>query len=76
LVPFAIETHQIPENLKKAMPAHLHHDFRYVFVAESLELIGLDSEVNEVGWFAFDAPECEKVAGMVQKMRALGFIEA
>jgi 8-oxo-dGTP pyrophosphatase MutT (NUDIX family) len=30
-VPFDINSHPIPENNKKNEPAHVHHDFRYLF---------------------------------------------
>lgn len=34
-LPFDIDTHEIPPNPIKNEPRHLHHDFRYVFIAES-----------------------------------------
>jgi 8-oxo-dGTP pyrophosphatase MutT (NUDIX family) len=35
LVPIDIDTHEIPANPEKNEPKHLHHDFRYLFRAES-----------------------------------------
>jgi 8-oxo-dGTP pyrophosphatase MutT (NUDIX family) len=35
LLPIDIDTHEIPANPKKNEPGHLHHDFRYLFRAES-----------------------------------------
>lgn len=34
-LPFDIDTHEIPANPKKNEPKHLHHDFRFLFRAES-----------------------------------------
>lgn len=33
-IPIDIDTHEIPANPRKGEPAHLHHDFRYLFRAE------------------------------------------
>jgi len=49
-LPIDVDTHRIPANPKKGEEEHFHHDFRYVFVAESdsqttfpeLEISGLD----------------------------------
>jgi len=76
LVPFDLNTHEIPDRPEKDMPAHLHHDFRYVFLAESMEFTEQASEINQAGWFSFDAPECSNVADMIVKLKNLGFIEA
>jgi 8-oxo-dGTP pyrophosphatase MutT (NUDIX family) len=35
LLPIDIDTHEIPANPKKNEPKHLHHDFRFVFCAET-----------------------------------------
>jgi 8-oxo-dGTP pyrophosphatase MutT (NUDIX family) len=35
LLPIDIDTHEIPANPKKNEPKHWHHDFRFVFRAES-----------------------------------------
>lgn len=44
-VPFDINTHYIPENSKDNMPAHYHHDFRYLFMINKIEDVNID--VNE-----------------------------
>ena len=50
-VPFDINTHFIPENTKKDMPAHYHHDFRYLFVVETISNISIDfNESNSYQW--------------------------
>jgi 8-oxo-dGTP pyrophosphatase MutT (NUDIX family) len=35
LLPIDIDTHEIPANPKKCEPKHFHHDFRFLFRAES-----------------------------------------
>jgi 8-oxo-dGTP pyrophosphatase MutT (NUDIX family) len=74
LMPFDIEIQEIPDRPQRQMPAHLHHDFHYAFVAAGLEVAKLETEVEQVGWFSFDAPECEHVSPTLVKMRELGFI--
>ncbi len=50
-VPFDINTHYIPENLKKDMPPHYHHDFRYLFIVEnSSEIVIDEAESNGYKW--------------------------
>lgn len=41
-VPFDINTHFIPENAKSNMPAHYHHDFRYLFTVEKISNVNID----------------------------------
>lgn len=41
-IPFDINTHFIPENQKKDMPAHYHHDFRYLFIVQNITDIYID----------------------------------
>ena len=50
-IPFDINTHFIPENPKKDMPAHYHHDFRYLFIVEKSTNINIDfNESNNYQW--------------------------
>ncbi len=50
-VPFDINTHYIPENFKKDMPPHYHHDFRYLFIVEDSSKILIDNtESNTYKW--------------------------
>jgi 8-oxo-dGTP pyrophosphatase MutT (NUDIX family) len=42
-LPIDIDTHEIPANPKKNEPKHLHHDFRFLFCAES----GVDPTGNQ-----------------------------
>ena len=40
LVPIDIDSHHIPANAARGERAHVHHDFRYVFVATASEDVG------------------------------------
>lgn len=58
LHPFAIDvdTHPIPENLKKGEPAHFHHDFTYIFRLKEEVAINLDlNEVSSFEWVLLDS---------------------
>lgn len=57
-VPFDINTHYIPENLKDNMPAHYHHDFRYLFIIDRIEDITIDTKESK-GYKWFDINELE-----------------
>ena len=43
-IPFDINTHFIPENPKKNMPAHYHHDFRFLFTINDIKEVQIDTE--------------------------------
>jgi 8-oxo-dGTP pyrophosphatase MutT (NUDIX family) len=45
---FDIDIHQIPEH--KGIPAHFHHDIRFIFKADRTERIRVSDESNEVAW--------------------------
>lgn len=70
LVPLDIDSHVIPANPKKDEPEHYHHDFRYVFVAANENFIGQETEVDDIGWFVFDAPEVIALGKAVDKIQA------
>jgi 8-oxo-dGTP pyrophosphatase MutT (NUDIX family) len=72
-IPFDFSIHEIPEN--KGVPAHLHFDVTYVFVAEDENLICSD-ESFDVRWFSFD--EAMKVCNpeSVYQLRKLQFLVA
>jgi len=74
LTPLDLNSHQTLARPQKNEPAHRHHDFRYVFVAESTELNLHDAGVDDAGWYGFEAPETEKVRGIIAKLRRFGFI--
>jgi len=48
LIPVSIDTHYIPENKKKWEDKHYHHDFNYLFLADSNQKLSLQEE--EVDW--------------------------
>lgn len=59
-IPFDINTHFIPENPKKDMPAHYHHDFRYLFVVENATSIFIDiEESNSYQWVSIKELESD-----------------
>lgn len=47
LVPFRINTHEIPENPKKGEPVHLHHDFGYLFDINEMQEIVIDPNESD-----------------------------
>lgn len=50
-VPFDIDSHYIPPNAKKGEPEHWHHDFRYLFVCEDVNVLQLATvEVEDARW--------------------------
>ena len=54
-IPIDINTHFIPENFKKDMPCHYHHDFRYLFIVEQTSNIKIDeNESNMYQWVSIE----------------------
>lgn len=50
-IPFDINTHFIPEDVKKNMPCHYHHDFRYLFIVDTIKSIDINErESKEYKW--------------------------
>lgn len=49
-IPIDIDTHYIPENTKKEEKEHFHHDFRYIFILNKLN-INIKIQLEEVKWF-------------------------
>lgn len=75
-VPIDIDSHDIPANDKKREPAHVHHDFRYVFVADSEDLKIHDSEVSDARWIPLVeidqfAPEFTLLVAKIQNSNIL-----
>lgn len=51
MLPIDIDSHPIPDNSKKQEPAHMHHDFRYVFFLDQEQDINLQAEeVTDGAW--------------------------
>ncbi len=75
-VPIDIDTHDILERPSKGEPAHLHHDFRYIFVVDSEELVEQEDEINEAVWVPHtsDDPRLAEVMPSIVKMRRLKLI--
>ena len=47
---FDIDVHQIPANVKKNMPEHLHYSITYLFVADSMDFVRDDREAIDMAW--------------------------
>lgn len=71
-VPIDIDSHEIPANEKKQEPEHVHHDFRYLFVAQDEDLALKEDEVVDAQWVLLEdvasrAPDLERVVSKVQQ---------
>lgn len=75
-IPFAINTHPIPENPAKGEPAHVHHDFRYIFIAANDDLIGQEDEVNDAVFVDFNDPRSENITDIIEKLIRRGIVVA
>ncbi|HKX31259.1 MAG TPA: NUDIX hydrolase [Blastocatellia bacterium] len=55
-IPLDIDSHRIPENVKRGEPGHWHHDFRYLFICrdEKQELIIDENESTDYRWVEID----------------------
>ncbi|HWT55776.1 MAG TPA: NUDIX domain-containing protein [Candidatus Microsaccharimonas sp.] len=74
LVPMDIDSHVIPANPQKDEPEHWHHDFRYVFVAANEDFVRQETEVDDIGWFALDTPQCQAL-GILAKLQARDLVK-
>lgn len=75
-VPFFIDSHPIPENLRKQEPPHRHYDLRYAFYAdESVPLSHEVGAIHAVEWVPIDAMETiktdESVIASLRKLAEL-----
>lgn len=51
IVPIDIDIHNIPYNVRVNIPAHIHYDFRYLFVVDDEVNVKLDeSELSDYKW--------------------------
>jgi len=75
-IPVDIDTHPIPPNQSKAEGAHLHHDFRFLAVADdTLPVLPQLEEIHEVRWVSIaemGASPDERVRALHSKLRVLG----
>ena len=74
-MPFRINTHEIPENPKKGEPAHLHHDFGYLFDINEIQEIVIDpNESDGFQWVDLEEfykqPQFTAIAPKVKKFLA------
>lgn len=72
-IPFDINTHFIPESPKKNMPAHYHHDFRFLFTIDKIEDVKIDTEEsNGYKWIDLsdlqDADNMNVIIGKINKI--------
>jgi len=49
-IPIFIESHLIPENIKKQEKKHYHHDFMYIFLTEANKVYLQLEEVSDFKW--------------------------
>ena len=75
LVPFHISTHEIPENIKRSEPTHLHHDFGYLFGVNEIQEIIIDpNESDGFQWVdleeVYKQPQFAAIAPKVRKFLA------
>lgn len=62
--PIIIDTHLIPAY--KNLPAHYHHDFRYVFIPEDDKIKLQLAEVEDFAWVSIDDPKIKDETSNVQ----------
>lgn len=74
VLPLDIDSHNVPARPVKAEPAHVHHDWRYAFIAQNTELKHQEEEVSAAAWFALDAPETQVIQRPIAKLRKLGLV--
>ena len=74
-LPFDVETHAIPANPAKEEGEHCHHDFIYLFAADSTRPLQPQwAEVKGVKWVdleSFEALAVKRFKRMAQKLKAL-----
>lgn len=71
--PIEINSHRIPKNDRKGEPAHVHHDFRYVFLAPpDVQVTMQPSEIEDIK--VLDIDEALKVRGMDKAASRMGLL--
>lgn len=68
LFPIDIDIHPIPANVKKQEPAHDHYDFRYLITIDD-EIIGENSEQNEVAWVPVEEITNKGILRIIDKFK-------
>ena len=55
VIPFDIDIHNIPYNIRVNIPSHNHFDFRYLFIIDNECDVTLDlSELSDYKWVGID----------------------
>lgn len=66
---FDLDIHPIPYNAKRAEPAHLHYDIRYIFrLMDADESFHLSDESIDMRWCGYDAALALTGPGSVARM--------
>ena len=70
---FDVDSHAIPENIKKNEPAHFHHDMRYLLLYDEPHYkIMVQKDVSGCEWIAMDDLKKEgNWSGVIAKIEAL-----
>jgi 8-oxo-dGTP pyrophosphatase MutT (NUDIX family) len=66
-VPLSIKSEIVPNRPPKNEPEHYHHDFRYLYIAESEGLELKDKVIKQAKWFSLDAPEVDHIRTEVNR---------
>jgi 8-oxo-dGTP pyrophosphatase MutT (NUDIX family) len=73
-IPLYMGEFPIPPRPDKNEPPHVHHDFRYAYLAKTEELSARLSEVDEVRWLPFAEAELLDGKINVERLRHFGLI--
>ena len=67
---FDIDIHQLPEDLKRNVPPHLHYDVRFLIYGSSSIAPHLSDESQDVQWVALqDVPQYTTETSMLRMMK-------
>jgi 8-oxo-dGTP pyrophosphatase MutT (NUDIX family) len=75
--PILVDTHIIPENIKKNESEHSHHDFMFVYKVDSSDVILDENEVSDYKWVSFEdvmSGTDSNVARALKKMKNLDIL--
>jgi 8-oxo-dGTP pyrophosphatase MutT (NUDIX family) len=79
-IPFDVDTHWIPENLRKAEPGHFHFDCRFLLVAGANSIVAIQpEEIAAFKWLDLADPALPAHLGVIPSTklrRAAGTISA
>ena len=74
--PILIDTHYIPENIKKNEEHHYHHDFMFVYYVDSKNIILDEQEVSDFKWIPIKDVLVgdSNISIAIRKMNKLGIL--